>query len=207
MRRGRTPPPRACAPAVGPEGINPQPPTLLALPHQLPAMAFSPAPTKSRPAAPQLTQHCAPTNPPFPAFNSKAGSSSPCARPLGPDRAILRRHRRGGHGPRGACLRVERANPARAPRCVPLTLGFVHQRQEAVAGARREEAGLRDAPPRGALASRPSPAPPKPGSGSARGSGGRGGAERSDQWWAVGRAGGRAGTRPGTGGARRPRPR
>lgn len=92
---------------------------------------------------------------------------------------------------------MERANLARAPRCGPLTLGFTHQRQEAVAGARREEAGLRDAPPCGALASRPSPAPPKPGSGSARGSGGRGGAERPDQWWAVGRAGGRAGTGPG----------
>lgn len=159
-------------------------------------MAFSPAPTKSRPVALQLTQLRVPRNPPFPAFNSKAGSSSPGPRPLAPGRAILRRHWRGGRWPRGACLRVKRKTPERAPLCFPLTLGFIHQLQEAVSRAGWEGADLRGAPPRNALASRPSPAPPEPGSGSARGSGGRGGAERADQWWAVGLAAG-LGARPG----------
>lgn len=194
MRSGRLPQP--VHPRWVLKGSDAQSPTLLPHLPQLSAMAFSPAPTKSRPVALQLTQLRVPRNPPFPAFNSKAGSSSPGPRPVAPGRAILRRHGRGVRWPPVACLLVKRETPERAPLCFPLTLGFIHQLQEAVSGASREGAGLRGAPPRNALASRPRPAPPEPGSRSARGSGGRGGAERPDQWWAVGRAAGR-GAGPG----------
>lgn len=203
MRRGRTPGlPRTCASLVVPRRVrsgltrgSPFPNLAAADPSRRPRASLrqpqNPDPRyfNSPRAAPRGIRH-------FPAFNSKAGSSSslaPSPQEGWPWATGERKCRRSGRSQR-ARLSVlphtwfrspvseaaDRA-PGPAPRkreCAgeqPVGAGFV---------APRPAARWRHAPPR--------PAPPGPGSGSAQGSGGRGGAERSGRR-IVGRAGGLAG--------------
>lgn len=140
-------------------------------------------------AAPRGVRH-------FPAFSSKAGSSSSLAPspPEGWPRATgessCRRSGRAQRAPRGP-----------PPHLVPLTReGGRGQgprpRPPEAGGAGEQPVGAGFVAPRPAARWRHAPpTPPGPGSGSAQGSGGRGGAERSGRR-IVGRAGGRAGRGP-----------